>query len=143
MKLPSHADFLPHEVSPFAEGGCLCSTGQHKRMVQPGNIEREEFSFRNQCPINHHHNSGWGEARIPERLGDPNGIEGFSGPGKHLHFSSRQVHVGTINAFQALEGFLCPSRSKGTEEAVNFNRRPHHLSRYRRGGKKAKQKQKP
>ena len=144
VEFAGHTNFFPHEVSPFSERVCLRSTGQHKRVMEPRNIQLGEFLPLDQSPISRHNDLCRRKARVLDRFGNQDGIERFPWFGNHLGLPLHQIHVGMINAIQALQGLLGPFGSKASDHAVDFDGHLHHLGRYRHGGKKAYQyKQKP
>ncbi len=144
VKFTGHTGFLPHEVSTFFERVCLRSAFHHKRMLQPGHIQLEKFSPLDQSPISSHYDLGRCEARIFNRFGYQDRVEGFPWLGEHFGFTLHQTHISMINAIQASQGLLRPFGSKPSDHAVDFDRCLHYLSRHGRGGKKAdKDKQKP
>lgn len=144
VKFAGHTDFFPHEVSPFSERVCLCPAGQHKRVIQPRNIQLGELLSLDESPVSRHNDLGRRKARVLDRFGNQDGIEGLSRFRKHLGLPLHQIHVGTTNAIQALQGLLGPFGSKASYHAVDFDGRLHHLGRYRHSVKKAYQyKQKP
>ncbi len=130
-------DSLPEEVRASFEGLRLRSTVEREEVLQPRHLKLENASSFHQGPFDRHQDLGRREARVVDRFGNQDRVEGFPGLGRHLGLALHQIHVSTMNAIQALEGLSGPSDSEPSDHAVDFDSRLQYLCRRREGARQA------
>jgi hypothetical protein len=117
-----HADFLGYKVALLPHLALLRSSSKNERMIQTRHIQFQGFVSGLKRAVGHKLDFRCRKASIVNRLGNQNGIEGFSQPWEDRGFSLHQIHISMTNAIQAFQGLFGPFGSKPSYHAVDFDR---------------------
>ncbi len=139
VELAGHTNSLSHEISTGFQRVFLRTAHQHEWMIQARDIQLEEILALDQGPAHGCHHLGRREPCIFNCLGNQGRVKGLPRLGKYLGLSLHQIHIGTTNAIQALQGLLGPIGSKASHHAFDFHCSFNDLCRSWCGGKKAGQ----
>lgn len=121
VEFAGHTNFLSQEVSTFLERVCLRPNREQERMLNPRNIQLQEFFPLQQNAVSRDGHFRRGKACFFDGFGNQNRVEGFPGFWKNLRLTLYQIHFRAINAIQALQGFLSPIRSKTSYHSVDLD----------------------
>lgn len=136
-----YADSLTQQIGPFFQRPRLRSSLKHKSMIQPWNLQHNQFLAFQQGPFRGHNDSNRCKTRTLDRLGNQNRVKRLPRLWEYLAFPFHQIHFCMINAIQALEGLLGPTGSQPSYHAIDFHRGVYDLGRNWRRQEQASQHQ--